>query len=103
MRLAAGVAGCIILGSTSASVPRSRAMATHTTAPTPDTPDRAPPPVPRTGFGTAHPGLATEPPGETAAAAALPVDAAGRYELLDEIARGAMGVVSRATDTALGR
>jgi formylglycine-generating enzyme required for sulfatase activity len=45
-----------------------------------------------TGDGTVVPPSAATPPGS-----------AGRYELGDEIARGGMGIIYRATDTVLGR
>src|SRR5579863_9443452 len=41
--------------------------------------------------------------GHAAAAPALPSIAAGRYALGEEIARGGMGAIFRATDTILGR
>jgi eukaryotic-like serine/threonine-protein kinase len=43
------------------------------------------------------------PPRSVAAPAAPPRLNAGRYEMLDEIAHGGMGVIWRATDTTLGR
>jgi tetratricopeptide (TPR) repeat protein len=42
-------------------------------------------------------------PDGAAAPASLPPQNAGRYEMLAEVARGGMGVIWRATDTALGR
>jgi serine/threonine protein kinase len=47
-------------------------------------------------------GDATQPAGDGPHLVVLRA-APGRYELLDEIAQGGMGIVYRATDTALGR
>jgi hypothetical protein len=49
-----------------------------------------------------HPN-ATTGAGADSTQAGLPPTGTGRYALGDEIARGGMGVIYRATDTALGR
>ena len=49
------------------------------------------------------PDSARSAPDGAAAPASPPRRSAGRYEMLAEIARGGMGVIWRATDTALGR
>src|SRR5437763_1768087 len=43
------------------------------------------------------------PPDESTPTGFLPAPAGGRYVLVEEIARGGMGAVYRATDTVLGR
>src|SRR5690349_13323757 len=78
-------------------------MATRGSDPARDPAEQVPPRR-RTGeFGTPAPGVVTERVGDAGQPAAPPAAATGRYRLLDEIARGGMGVVYRAADDVLDR
>src|SRR5262249_31364553 len=89
-------------------LPDNRATPRPEVRPMPE-PTRSIAPHDQPGSGPPAPGQTadvddpTAGPETPAASASIPPMQAGRYELLGEIARGGMGIISRATDTVLGR